>query len=68
MNNSIFQNFGAQQNPFSQLISEVNDFKKTFNGDPRAEVERMLRSGQLSQEQFNQYAQMANELSKYIRL
>ena len=67
MSNSIFEKFGAQQNPFSQLISEVNNFKKTFNGDPRAEVEKMLRSGQLSQEQFNQYAQIANEASKYIR-
>ena len=67
MNNSIFQSFGAQQNPFSQLISEVNNFKKSFNGDPRAEVERMLKSGQLSQEQFNQYAQIANELVKYMR-
>jgi major membrane immunogen (membrane-anchored lipoprotein) len=56
------------QNNISQIVNDFNNFKNNFKGDPRAEVEKMMRSGQLSQEQFNQYAQMANELSKYIRL
>ena len=30
-------------------------------------VEKMMKNGQLSQEQFNQYAQIANELAKYIK-
>lgn len=67
MNNSLYNSFGAQNN-ISQIVNDFNNFKNNFKGDPRAEVEKMMRSGQLSQEQFNQYAQMANELSKYIRL
>ena len=67
MNNSLYNSFGMQNN-ISQIINDFNNFKNNFKGDPRAEVEKMMRSGQLSQEQFNQYAQMANELSKYIRL
>lgn len=67
MNNSLFNSFGMQNN-ISQIVNDFNNFKNNFKGDPRAEVEKMMRSGQLSQEQFNQYAQMANELSKYIRL
>jgi major membrane immunogen (membrane-anchored lipoprotein) len=56
------------QSNISQIVNDFNNFKNNFKGDPKAEVEKMMRSGQLSQEQFNQYAQMANELSKYIRL
>ena len=46
----------------SQLINQVNELQRSFRGDPRAEVEKMLRSGQLTQAQFNQYAQTANRL------
>lgn len=67
MNNSLYNSFGMQNN-ISQIVNDFNNFKNNFKGDPKAEVEKMMRSGQLSQEQFNQYAQMANELSKYIRL
>ena len=67
MNNSLYNTFGMQNN-ISQIVNDFNNFKNNFKGNPRAEVEKMMRSGQLSQEQFNQYAQMANELSKYIRL
>lgn len=67
MNNSLYNSFGMQNN-ISQIVNDLNNFKNNFKGDPRAEVEKMMKSGQLSQEQFNQYAQMANELSKYIRL
>ena len=67
MNNSLYNSFGMQNN-ISQIVNDFNNFKNSFKGDPKAEVEKMMRSGQLSQEQFNQYAQMANELSKYIRL
>lgn len=67
MNNSLYNSFGMQNN-ISQIVNDFNNFKNNFKGDPKAEVEKMMRSGQLSQEQFNQYAQMASELSKYIRL
>lgn len=66
MNNSLYNDFGPKDN-VAQFINEVSNFKKGFKGDPRAEVEKMLKSGQLSQAQFNQYAQLANELSKYIK-
>ncbi len=66
MSNSLYNAFGPKNN-VNQLINEINNFKNNFKGDPRAEVEKMLNSGQLSQAQFNQYAQLANELSKYIK-
>ena len=66
MPNSLYNQLGPQ-NGLSKMINEINSFKNNFHGDPKAEVERMMQNGQLSQEQFNQFAQVANELSKYIR-
>ena len=67
MNNSLFNIYGKQQNNVPPIISEINKFKNSFKGDPKAEVEKMMQSGQLSQEQFNEYAQMANQLMQFFK-
>lgn len=46
----------------TQLISQFNTFKNNFQGDPKAQVQALLQSGQMSQEQFAQCSQMANQL------
>lgn len=66
MSNSLFNSFGAQNN-ISQMVNQINNFRNNFKGDPKAEVEKLMQSGQLSQQEFNQYAQMANELVKYLK-
>lgn len=63
MNNSLFQMFGAPQNPMAEFMNEFNQFKNSFKGDPKAEVEKMMKTGQLSQEEFNRYAQMTNQIA-----
>lgn len=67
MSNSLFNAFGAQQGNISQIVAQINEFKSNFKGDPKAEVEKMMQNGQLTQEQFNQYAQIANQFSKFIK-
>ena len=62
MPNSLYNAFGPKNN-VNQLINEINNFKNNFKGDPKAEVEKLMQSGKLSQAQFNEYAQIANELS-----
>lgn len=66
MPNSLYNSFGPKDE-ISDFINEINNFKKSFNGNPRTEVENLMRSGQLTQEQFNQYAQIANRFSPYIK-
>ena len=67
MSNSLFQKFGAQQDPMAQFFKEFNQFKNNFKGDPKAEVEKMMQTGQLSQEEFNEYAQMTNSIVQFMR-
>ena len=54
-------NGGQQVNPMQQLIAEANQLKKTMQ-NPRAEVERLLQTGQMSQAQFNQFSQIAQQI------
>lgn len=45
-----------------QMIQAFNQFKQGFNGDAKAEVMRLIQTGQMSQSQLNQYQQMASML------
>lgn len=49
-----------------QLIEQLQQFKKTFQGDPRQQVQQLLNSGKVTQEQYNQAVRMADQLRKLI--
>ena len=48
------------QNPM-QMIQQFNQFKKTFQGDAKAEVQKLLTSGKINQQQLNQLQAMAQQ-------
>lgn len=56
--NSINNMFGS----FGNFMQQYSAFRNRMQGikDPKAEVEKMLANGEITQEQFNQAAQMAN--------
>ena len=62
MSNPLYNNFGNQANPMADLIRQAKEFKKQFTGNPRDEVQRLLNSGQMSQQQFNQFSQIAQQI------
>ena len=66
MSNPLFQQLqgGTPANP---MLQQFMQFKKTFSGNPQQRVQQMLNSGKLSQAQFNQYAQQANEIYKQLK-
>lgn len=62
MSNPLYGQFGGQQtNPMQQLLADAQRLKQTIQ-NPRAEVERLLQSGQMSQAQFNQFSQIAQQI------
>lgn len=62
MANPLFSQFGGQQvNPMQQLVEDARKLKQTMQ-NPRAEVERLLQSGQMSQAQFNQFSKIAQQI------
>lgn len=62
MSNSLFNQFGRQNNPLEQLAQQAREFRRQFSGNPRQEVERLLQTGAMSQSDFNRYSQIAQQV------
>ena len=52
---------------FAQIMQQFNQFKANFRGDPKAEVEKLLQSGKLNQQQLNQLQQMAKQFQSLMQ-
>ncbi len=62
MANPLFNQFGGQQvNPMQQLVEDAKKLKQTMQ-NPRAEVERLLQTGAMSQQKFNELSQIAQQI------
>lgn len=69
MSNPFYQAMGGNVNPlgnFGQLVQKFQQFKTCFQGDPKAEVEKMLQSGALTQEQLNRAQAMARQFQNLL--
>ena len=66
MSNSLYNQFGRQNNPLEQLAQQARDFRKQFTGNPRQEVERLLQTGQMSQKTFNELSQVAQQVVQFM--
>ncbi len=65
---SLFNDFNPNPtNNMANLLSQFNQFRSTFSGDPEQQVKQLLQSGRMSQEQFNQLAQTANQLRQLLK-
>lgn len=58
---------GEMNNDMLGVISRFKQFKQSFNGDPQKVVMQMVNSGRISQQQLNQFQQMANQLSGILK-
>jgi vancomycin permeability regulator SanA len=45
-------------------MKQFNEFKKTINGNPQEQVQQLLNSGKVSQAQYNNAVQMAQNFRK----
>ena len=73
MGNSILNNRQSnvqqgQNNAFNpQMIQQFNQFRKTFNGNPQQAVMNLMRQGMMTNAQFQQLAQMANQFQNFMK-
>ena len=70
MSNPLFNALGGgmpQGNGPMQMTQQFMQFKQNFKGDPKAEVEKMLQSGKISQQQLNQVQQMAGQFQHMLK-
>lgn len=69
---SLFNMFGQQTQPinnngFANMMSQFQQFKQNFSGDPQQQVQQLLNSGQMSQQQFNQLSTMATQFQNMMK-
>ena len=80
MANPLFNKFGRNNqnasgfipgqnngNNMLNLMQRFQQFKNSFQGDPREQVQNLLDSGQMSQEQFEKLSQMAQMFQGMMR-
>ena len=63
--NPLF-NANSNYNPNSSMLQRFDQFKKTFSGNPRDQIQQLLNSGRVSQSQYDAAVQKANELFKIM--
>lgn len=73
-NNPLFQALGGNAAPampnlnaMNQIMEQFQRFKNAFQGDPKQQVQQLLNSGRMSQVQYNQLAQMANQFQNMLK-
>ena len=50
----------------TQMIQRFNQFRQTFQGDPKQQVQQLLNSGRVSQADYNRAYQMAQQLQQMM--
>lgn len=54
------------QNPMGNFLQRFQQFQKTFNGDPQQQIQQLMNSGRISQAQYNNAYQMAQQMMKLL--
>lgn len=63
--NPLF-NMMNKNNNMGNLIQQFQQFKSTFSGDPRQQVQMLLNSGKITQAQYNDAVQKAQALQSML--
>ena len=71
MSNPFFDAMGGGNLPgpmgnMMGMILQFNEFRQSFQGDPKAKVQELLTSGQMSQSQFNELQGMARAFQQML--
>lgn len=53
-------------NDMLRFMQQFNQFRSMYKGNPKEQVEHLLKSGQMSNAQFEQLKNMANQLVQML--
>ena len=73
MANQLFNMLGSTNNKLPgafgnmhEMMQKLNQFKQSFQGDPKQQVQQLLNTGRMSQSQYNQLSQMATQIQNML--
>ena len=65
--NPLYQQMNnAPMNGMNNILQRFQQFQQMFKGDPRQQVQNLLNSGKVSQQQYNAAVQMAQQMQKMM--
>lgn len=73
MNNPLFKLLGGQMpmpgrmGNMQNLVQQFQQFRNSFRGDPKQQIQQMLNSGRVSQEQYNNAMRMAQQMQNLLK-
>lgn len=72
MANPLYNALGGGKMPgpmgqFGQMLQQFQQFRQSFQGDPKQEVQKLLQSGKMSQQQLNQLQMMAQQFQGFLK-
>ena len=75
MGNPLMQFMGGGMSPMMpgplgnmmKFMQELNKFRSSFQGDPQQKVQELLKSGQMTQQQYAQYEQLAKQIMPFLK-
>lgn len=68
MGNMLFNMLQGMNPQFAEMIKVFNQFKNGLNPESaKQQVEQLLMSGKMSQEQFEQLKKQAEEYSQFLK-
>ena len=65
--NPLYQQMN-KNNGLNGFMSQLNRLKQTFNGDPNQKIQELLNTGKVSQAQYNQAVNMANQIQRMMKI
>ena len=68
MSNPIFNALGGNMMPGNNMLAQFQQFRQQMQGkNPHEEINRLLQSGAISQQELNQAQQMAQQFQSMFR-
>ena len=67
MSNPIFNALGGNMMPGNNMLAQFQQFRKQMQGkNPHEEINKLLQSGAISQQELNQAQQMAQQFQSFL--
>lgn len=68
MANPLFQQLGGNMlGGFGQLAQQYKQFRQSFQGDPQQEVQKLLQSGKINQQQLDMVQGLAQQFQQFLK-
>lgn len=70
MNNPLYQQLGGSipsgMANMQSAMRRFEEFRRTFQGDPRQQIQNLLNTGRVTQSQYNTAVQMAQQFQRMM--